>query len=36
MRLYTRQQVLETDELLEQLLQVLLRIMKENTQTIMP
>ena len=34
MRLYTRQQVLETDELLEQLLQVLLRIMKENTQTI--
>ena len=36
MRLYTRQQVLETDELLEQLLQVLLRIMKENMQTIMP
>ena len=36
MRLYTRQQVFETDELLEQLLQVLLRIMKENTQTIMP
>ena len=36
MRLYTRQQVLETDELLEQLQQVLLRIMKENTQTIMP
>ena len=36
MRLYTRLQVLETDELLEKLLQVLLRIMKENTQTIMP
>ena len=36
MRLYTRQQVLETDQLLKELLQVLLRIMKENTQTIMP
>lgn len=36
MRLYTREQVLETDELLKELLQVLLRIMKENTETIMP
>ena len=36
MRLYTRQQVLETDQLLKDLLQVLLRIMKENTKTIMP
>ena len=36
MRLYTRQQVLETDQLLKELLQVLHRIMKENTQTIMP
>lgn len=36
MRLYTRIQVLETDELLVELLQVLLRLMKENTETIMP
>ena len=36
MRLYTREQVLETDDLLKELLQVLLRIMKENTETIMP
>ena len=36
MRLYTRDQVKETDELLKVLLQVLLRIMKENTETIMP
>ena len=36
MRLYTRDQVKETDELLKSLLQVLLRIMKENTETIMP
>ena len=36
MRLYTRDQVKETDELLKSLLQVLLRIMKENTDTIMP
>ncbi len=36
MRLYTRDQVKETDELLKALLQVLLRIMKENTETIMP
>ncbi|MCI7106354.1 MAG: argininosuccinate lyase [Agathobacter sp.] len=36
MRLYTRTQVLETDALLKELLQVLLRIMKENTETIMP
>ena len=36
MRLYTRIQVLETDELLKELLQVILRIMKENTETIMP
>ena len=36
MRLYTRDQVVETDELLKSLLQVILRIMKENTETIMP
>lgn len=36
MRLYTRDQVKETDELLKSLLRVLLRIMKENTETIMP
>ena len=36
MRLYTRIQVLETDELLKGLLKVLLRLMKENTETIMP
>lgn len=36
MRLFTRTQVLETDALLKELLFVLLRIMKENTQTIMP
>ena len=36
MRLYTRDQVKETDELLKSLLQELLRIMKENTETIMP
>ena len=36
MRLYTRDQVKETDELLKSLLQVLFRIMKENTETIMP
>ena len=36
MRLYTRLQVLEMDELLKELLDVILRIMKENTETIMP
>lgn len=36
MRLYTRQEVQETDELLKNLLQVLLRIMEENKETIMP
>ncbi|MGN0416123.1 MAG: argininosuccinate lyase [Agathobacter sp.] len=36
MRLFTREQVLETDDLLKELLKVLLRIMKENTKTIMP
>lgn len=36
MRLYTRDQVVETDKLLKSLLQVILRIMKENTETIMP
>ncbi|MDD6445518.1 MAG: argininosuccinate lyase [Lachnospiraceae bacterium] len=36
MRLYTRKQVQETDKLLKELLQVILRIMKENTKTIMP
>ena len=36
MRLYTRGQVIEMDELLKKLLEVILRIMKENTETIMP
>jgi argininosuccinate lyase len=36
MRLYTRLQVLETDGLLKELLQTILKIMKENTETIMP
>ncbi len=36
MKLYTRQEVLSTDELLKGLLKVLLRIMEENTETIMP
>ena len=36
MRLYTRQEVMATDALLEELLNVLLRIMEENTETIMP
>ena len=36
MRLYTRMQVLEMDQLLKELLQVIIRLMKENTETIMP
>ena len=36
MRLFTRLQVLEMDGLLKELLEVILRIMKENTETIMP
>lgn len=36
MRLYTRDEVLETEELLKKLLKVLLGIMEENTETIMP
>lgn len=36
MRLYTRDEVKETDELLKGLLKVLFRIMEENTETIMP
>ena len=36
MRLYTRQEVLATDELLEGILKVLLRIMEQNTDTFMP
>ena len=36
MRLYTRAEVLATDELLKDLLKVILRLMKENTETIMP
>ena len=35
MRLYTRQEVMATDALLEELLNVLLRIIEENTETIM-
>ncbi len=36
MRLYTRQEVLETDGLLEELLNVILTIMENNTDTYMP
>ena len=36
MRLYTRDEVLETEKLLRKLLKVLLGIMEENTETIMP
>ncbi len=36
MRLYTREEVKETDELLKKLLETILRLMKENTETIMP
>jgi argininosuccinate lyase len=36
MRLFTRLQVLETDDLLKELLETILSIMKENTGTIMP
>ena len=36
MRLYTRDEVLHTDALLEELLQTILKIMEENTETIMP
>ena len=36
MRLYTREEVLHTDELLKELLETILKIMEENTETIMP
>ena len=36
MKLYTRDEILELDKLLKELLQVLLKIMKENTETYMP
>lgn len=36
MRLYTRLQVLETDDLLKDLLETILKIMEENVDTIMP
>ncbi len=36
MRLYTRKELLETDELLKELLEVILKIMEENLDTIMP
>ena len=36
MRLYTRQQVVETDALLKELLQVLLDVMENNLETYMP
>ncbi len=36
MRLYTRKQVAETDELLKELLETILHIMEDNTETIMP
>lgn len=36
MRLYTREEVLHTDKLLKELLETILKIMEENTETIMP
>lgn len=36
MRLYTRQEVLYTDKLVKELLETILKIMEENTETIMP
>ena len=36
MRLYTRKQIKETDLELKELLETILKIMKENTETIMP
>ena len=36
MRLYTRQEVLHTDKLVKELLVTILKIMEENTETIMP
>ena len=36
MRLYTRQEVLHTDKLVKELLETILKIMGENTETIMP
>ena len=36
MRLYTRQQVCETDALLKKLLEVILKVMEENVETYMP
>lgn len=36
MRLYTRAQVIETDKLLERLLEVILAVMEENVETYMP
>ena len=36
MKLYTRDEVKEVDELLKNLLNVILRIMKENVDTYMP
>ena len=36
MRLYTRDEVLELDSLLKEILEVLLKLMKENVETYMP
>lgn len=36
MKLYTRDEILELDRLLKELLEVLLKLMKENTETYMP
>lgn len=36
MKLYVREQILNVDDLLKELLQVLLRVMEENTNTYMP
>ena len=36
MRLYTRQEVLHTDKLVKELLETILKIIEENTETIMP
>ena len=35
-RIYTRQEVLHTDKLVKELLETILKIMEENTETIMP
>ena len=36
MKLYTRDEILELDSLLKEMLEVLLKLMKENLETYMP